>query len=101
MNKVSCETAYPPWNAMISLMLKHILQMGWGVSLLFKNKMKCQSAILNGETMEILTIMDGIIHCIYATFHVDLMYDSELMNQKVSKFAIFLIFFGRKSPIFS
>ena len=50
--------------------------------------------------MEILTVVDGIIHCIYATFHVDLMYDSELMNQKVSRFAIFLIFWHKMSNIF-
>ena len=45
-------------------------------------------------------MLDGIIHCIYATFHVDLMYDSEIMNQNVSKFAIFRIFRQTKSNIF-
>ena len=45
------------------------------------------------------TIVVGIMHYIKATFHVDLMYGSEVMNQNLSKSGGFLIFFSRKGPI--
>ena len=50
-------------------------------------------AVLDRRAIEIDTIFDGIIHCIYAKFNVELMYDSEVMNQKVSTFWIFWLIF--------
>ena len=74
---------------MISLMLKHRLQRGGGPYFLIQNEY--QSPILNGETTEILTIVDDIIHFIYATFYVDLMYDTdEPEGVKICHFSYFL-----------
>ena len=80
------------------LILKHRLR-GWGVPI-FLQQNRRRSAILNGRAMEIDTIVYGIMHCIYAKFHVDLMYDSEVMNQKVSKFGIFLDLSAEKVKFF-
>ena len=43
------------------------------------------------------TIVVGIMHYIFATFHVDLMYGGEVMNQNLG---VFLFFQQKKSNTF-
>ena len=71
---------------------------GVGGSLIFKEHKYHRSVILNRRTTK--TIVVGIMHYIYATFHVDLMYGSEGMNPNLSKNVKILIFQQKKSNIF-
>ena len=46
------------------------------------------------------TIVEGIMHYTYATFHVDLMYGTDVMSPNLSKFGFFLDFSAEKMQFF-
>ena len=56
------------------------------------------SVILYRRTMK--TIVEGIMHCTYAKFHVDLMYGTDVMSPNLSKFGGFLDFSAEKVQYF-